>query len=373
VLAAPSRAIVIGLARGRASGLEPILRAYAQGRVFVHDVASALAHHPGPHDDIIVWGAAMPTGLCTMIGDTGARLVRIEAGFIGAAELQSHRIVPRSLVFDPVGIHYDATGPSRLETLLAWDPPDATLCARAAALRTMIVAHAGHATHGRESLPRWHNPRERPVVLVPGQMETEDALVLTSGSVRTDRALLEIVRTTRPDAFIVYVPHPATHAPARAARRSGDLRALADHIATDTSVGACLAFADEVHTMTSLHGFDALLRGLRVVTYGAPFYAGWGLTEDRAIHHPAWARRGRHLTLDQLCAAALLRYPRYWDPVAQCFDTPERTVMAIASESDRSQAALVSLRQSPGFWFRQAHKARALARDMQAGIRNTRY
>ncbi len=49
------------------------------------------------------------------------------------------------------------------------------------------------------------------------------------------------------------------------------------------------------------------MRGLVVETYGLPFYAGWGLTEDRE----SCGRRRRRLTLDQLVAGALLLYPRY--------------------------------------------------------------
>jgi len=77
-----------------------------------------------------------------------------------------------------------------------------------------------------------------------------------------------------------------------------------------TSPQAAIAAADEVHTLTSLLGFEALLRGRPVVTYGAPFYAGWGLTEDRL----AFPRRSRQLSLEQLIAGALILYPAYVDP-----------------------------------------------------------
>jgi capsular polysaccharide export protein len=71
----------------------------------------------------------------------------------------------------------------------------------------------------------------------------------------------------------------------------------------------CLAAVEEVHTMTSLTGFEALLHEKKVITYGLPFYAGWGLTQDRHVTH----RRGRKLALDELVAAALILYPRYID------------------------------------------------------------
>jgi capsular polysaccharide export protein len=61
--------------------------------------------------------------------------------------------------------------------------------------------------------------------------------------------------------------------------------------------------------MTSLTGFEALVRERRVFCYGKPFYAGWGLTTD-VVSTPV-KRRGRTLSLDALVAAALILYPRY--------------------------------------------------------------
>ena len=114
--------------------------------------------------------------------------------------------------------------------------------------------------------------------------------------------------------------------------------------------------------MTSLAGFDALLRGVPVVTHGAPFYAGWGLTCDLAHDHPAWARRGRRLTLDALTAGAMLLYPRYWDPVAGCMVPAQDALLAIASERDAIRAGPDPHRLMHGFWRRQGRKVRVLAR-----------
>jgi capsular polysaccharide export protein len=68
-----------------------------------------------------------------------------------------------------------------------------------------------------------------------------------------------------------------------------------------------------VWTMTSLLGFEALVRGVQVVTLGAPFYAGWGLTDDRGDVPP---RRRADLTIEGLVYAALIDYPRYFDPLS---------------------------------------------------------
>jgi capsular polysaccharide export protein len=82
--------------------------------------------------------------------------------------------------------------------------------------------------------------------------------------------------------------------------------------------------------MTSLVGFEALLRNRPVVTYGMPFYAGWGLTRDRAH----FERRTRRRTVDELVAATLLRYPRYYSWSAHAFCTPHDMVRELALQRD---------------------------------------
>lgn len=67
--------------------------------------------------------------------------------------------------------------------------------------------------------------------------------------------------------------------------------------------------------MTSLTGFEALLRGVPVTTLGAPFYAGWGLTRDLGAV-PARRLAGRRPSLEALVHATLVAYPRYRDPVS---------------------------------------------------------
>ena len=363
-----TRALVIGFRRWRAWNLGPVLRAQAGQVVFVRDVAAAQRLHPGPLDRIMVWGAAMPAGLDDLIASSGARLVRIEDGFIRSVGLGSDLIAPRSLVFDDCGIYFDATRPSRLEQVLASSVFDADLIARAAALRALIVGQALTKYNVECDAPAQWDSGGRPVVLVPGQVESDASIALGGGDVRTNQALLAAARAARPDAYIVYKPHPDVMSGNRRGRLA--VRAamrLANHVETRASIVACLARSEEVHTITSLAGFDALLRGVSVVTYGAPFYAGWGLTQDRAHGHPAWARRGRRLTLDALTAGALLIYPHYWDPGSECPGgacpvRAEDALAAIASERDQLRSSGHPDRLMQGFWRRQARKARVLSR-----------
>jgi capsular polysaccharide export protein len=127
------------------------------------------------------------------------------------------------------------------------------------------------------------------------------------------------VRAANPDAFIVYKPHPDVEAGHRKGRIPEEVaRNFADSIIRQGATAAILTEIDELHTLTSLAGFEALLRHRRVVVYGRPFYAGWGLTTDLAA-----IDRGRRLTLAELVAGALILYPRYLDPVTRLPCGPE--------------------------------------------------
>ena len=162
-------------------------------------------------------------------------------------------------------------------------------------------------------------PAGRRRILVPGQVEDDLSVRLGGGGVRGNLDLLGRVRRANPDAFILYKPHPDVEA----GHRKGAIpdrraREFADAIVRDRSTAALLADIDELHTLTSLAGFEALLRRRRVVVYGRPFYAGWGLTADMTS-----AGRGRRLALEELVAGALILYPRYLDPVTRLPCPPE--------------------------------------------------
>jgi len=97
---------------------------------------------------------------------------------------------------------------------------------------------------------------------------------------------------------------------------------LCDELVVDAPMHELLEQVDEVHVLTSLAGFEALLRGKPVRCEGLPFYAGWGLTEDA---RPC-ARRTRRLHLDELVAATLILYPTYVSRTTGAFTTPERAL-----------------------------------------------
>ena len=255
---------------------------------------------------LVLWGMApLPPGT-----PAGMPVLRLEDGFLRSVGLGAELVRPVSWVVDPLGMYYDATRPSELERLLQQGEFGPELLARARALRRQVLA-AG-LTKYNVGARAWQRPAQaRRVVLVVGQVESDASLAWGAPRVRGNLELLRGVREACPDAYLLYKPHPDVVAGLRKLG-AGEQTAggLCDELVGDVAMGellGALGERDEVHVMTSLAGFEALLRGVPVVCHGQPFYAGWGLTRDM-LPHP---RRTRRLGLDELVAAALLLYPLY--------------------------------------------------------------
>jgi capsular polysaccharide export protein len=253
------------------------------------------------------WASRLPAGLPEAAAREGTNLWRIEDGFIRSAGLGAALVQPCSLVLDRRGIYYDPARPSDLEDLLqnrAFTPAELERAARLIGrLRERGVTKYNLAGTAPDL------PAGRRVVLVLGQVD-DDLSVELGGGGASVAEMIETVRREEQDACIVFKPHPDVSAGLRrGAAAPGD---WIDAATMD--LNALFARADRVHTLTSLGGFEALLRGRDVVVHGAPFYAGWGLTQDRR----APPRRQRRLTLAELVAGALIAYPRYYHPAREC-------------------------------------------------------
>ncbi|RKF16545.1 capsular polysaccharide biosynthesis protein [Roseovarius spongiae] len=237
--------------------------------------------------------------------------VRVEDGFLRSRGLGADLVPPLSLVCDRRGIYFDPTRPSDLEHWIARRAklrPDQR--ARAEALIASVVS-LGLSKYNLGGAAPDLPPGRR--ILVPGQVEDDASIRLGAGEIATNAALLRAARAANPDAIILYKPHPDVEAGLRRGAVAPDtLAELADMVLPHTDPALLLGQVDELWTMTSLMGFEALLRGARVTTTGAPFYAGWGLTTDLGR---VPARRSARLDLAGLVHAALIDYPRYVDPV----------------------------------------------------------
>ncbi|WP_027967635.1 capsular polysaccharide biosynthesis protein [Halomonas halocynthiae] len=331
-------------------------------RRFVGDFLGELAHlrHqaqpaqalPTPSEKLLVWSSQQDTVKHLPAAARDTPVWRMEDGFIRSVGLGVDLVKPLSLVVDSCGIHYDPEHPSDLEQLLANHDFPPHLLERAKRLRERLVEsglskyNINSAGHSR---PRRRNDQR--TLLVIGQVETDASVRHGSPWFTTNSELLSQARAAAPDAWLIYKPHPDVVSGARLGSLETDSEALYDECITDVSITDLLLEADELHTLCSLAGFEALLRGCHVVTYGTPFYAGWGLTEERG---PCCPRRQRKLSLDELVAGCLILYPLYVDPYShQVVNAETVTEMVIHSMmQSNTQHTLRHLPHSLYRWYR---------------------
>ncbi len=287
---------------------------------FVRDPARAAAKAARTGAKLMVW-ASRPEARSVR------QAIRVEDGFLRSAGLGAELVAPLSLVLDDLGIYYDPSSESRLERLInaAPDLPEPCL-ARARALISAIrdagLSKYNPTGSALPALPEGHR------ILVPGQVEDDASIRLGCPDVATNLDLLARTRAENPDAVILYKPHPDVEAGLRAgAPDPAQVLEFADLVVADADPARLIELVDEVWTMTSLTGFEALLREKPVTCLGLPFYAGWGLTRDLCTPPH---RRCAQPTLAALVHACLIGYPRYFSPSGQPWP-PEAAVRFLAA------------------------------------------
>ncbi len=291
---------------------------------------------------IAAWSSRIPRGL---LENPPPPLIRVEDGFIRSFGLGSGFLPPCSIIADTSGIYYDPAHPSDLENLLLSTHFTPALLARARRLIDLLIHH-GITKYGAGTVAlALPDAAGRARILVPGQVADDLSVRLGGAGIAGNLDLLARVRAANPNAFIIYKPHPDVDAGHRAgAIPDTAARHHADLIIRGIPMAALIGAVDEVHTLTSLAGFEALLRHRHVVVHGQPFYAGWGLTQDLA----PLPRRTRRLTIEELAAGVLLLYPRYLDPVTELPCTAEILAARLADPSAWQNTRLMRVRRWQG-------------------------
>ncbi len=266
----------------------------------------------------VVWG----------MGGAPVGALRMEDGFLRSRGLGAALIPPLSLVLDTPSLYFDPSTAGRLDQLIASAGllPDAEI--RRAERLVARINRLGLTKYNIEGdLPDFD--RDRPNLLVVGQVEDDASLIHGGGETRTNLELLRRARAENPDALILWKPHPDVEAGFRkGAVSEADADALADVTLHNASAAEAIAAADAVWTISSTLGFEALLRNKPVTCLGMPFYAGRGLTSDRSLRPPH--RASHEVTLPQLAHACLIGYPRYFDPRTGAPISPEAAVSLLA-------------------------------------------
>lgn len=240
----------------------------------------------------------------------GLPLLRLEDGFLRSIGTERGKR-PLSLVVDDRGIYYDISQESLLESLLVNTPFDTGLTDRARqAIEYMLAIDASKYSMISD---KWDLPAKRGKrrILVLGQVDDDLSLVFGASRAVTNLEAVQTAADENPYAEIWYKPHPDILSGYKETRVTRErIERFAQIVPPGVSLPEAFRHVDHVYTITSLGGFEALLRGLPVTTLGCPFYSGWGLTDDR---DPVERRQTRR-TLEEVFAASYILYPIYLDP-----------------------------------------------------------
>lgn len=266
---------------------------------------------------IVSWGGRMPAKTAAAISRLrGLPNWNLEDGFLRSVGLGKAGAVPLSIVVDDLGLPVDANRPSRLERLIQ-GADGVQIGELGKAIREQIVRNKlskyNHLPHKAPTIERTTKRRILLVDQVVGDISIGKAL----GSRASFERMLADAQAS--GAQCVIRTHPDVMAGHRKGYLTTEIAGKSDGILLNdaVSVASVLDVVDEVWTVSSQFGFDALLRGIPVRCYAAPFYAGWGVTEDQfGVYTKAVLadRRTRRRTVDQIAAAAFSLYPTYRDP-----------------------------------------------------------
>ncbi|WP_186332382.1 tetratricopeptide repeat protein [Bordetella genomosp. 13] len=283
--------------------------AFAPRKVSMLMALLAIRRFPVKADCFVVWGYTEPGIVTRHARWKRIPIHRMEDGFIRSSELGASHSTPYSLVLDDKGLHYNPDTESRLEAILNTKQfTDAERAAARGCIDLMLQLSLSKYTPGKLQKVSTPSIRLQRRVAIVGQVDNDMSMRMGNPEGWSMMDMIRLAKIEHPDAEIVYRPHPEVY---EGYQRSRFVKRLVSRICViespDVPTAEFLDSVDHVYTVTSLTGFEALLRGKKVTVMGAAFYAGWGLTDDR-VAFPR--RRARH-DLEALFHAIYLDYPIY--------------------------------------------------------------
>jgi capsular polysaccharide export protein len=287
---------------------------------------------------LLVWGMNCPEFLQEFALKHNIVLEYVEDGFIRSVDLGANHSLPLSLNFDKKTLYFNATKESELEYLLQnYDfNKDSTLTKRAIDLKRKIldleISKYNHAK--RINLNKLYGEKIKKRVLVIGQVEDDASIRFGCNKPFTNNDLVRLAYKENKDAQIIYKPHPdVLFKKRKELSNPEEIKHLALVITESIPISQSLETVDHVYTITSQVGFEALLRDIKVTTIGSPFYANWGVTDDRQKN----TRRSRKLTINNILAIAYILYPKYYHPETSTHITPEEAIDILVEQREKRQ------------------------------------
>lgn len=261
----------------------------------------------------LIWGYGESEVINNFINENKFRIMRIEDGFIRSIGLGASHTIPLSLVVDREELYFSKKNNRLRDILNNYDfKSNDEILERAKKNIDFIISNNISKYNFKESdlkpflLPKKLKKR----ILVIGQVESDASIIHGMDKMMTNNELVKLAYEENPNAEIYYKPHPDVLLGYR--KKVSDEKEVENiSMIIRENVSLTKLFIqeiDHVYTMTSLSGFEALMRRIEVTVVGKPFYAGWGLTNDKSTMED----RTRVLTIEELFVGAYILYPDYF-------------------------------------------------------------
>ncbi|WP_162623051.1 hypothetical protein [Billgrantia lactosivorans] len=294
---------------------------------------------------VLVWGYTESKLLSRYLKLARYPVWRIEDGFVRSAELGASHATPYSLVIDKTGFYYNCYQPSDIENVLNYHDfnADRELLEKAAfALEELKALRL--SKYNLPAINERSGVKLKKRVIVIGQVDADASIRYGNPDGWTSEDLVKLAYYENPDAEVVYRPHPEVYKGfQKSAFKKKRVEKFAKIASPEEGGVDFIESSDHVYTITSLTGLEALIRGKKVTLVGAPFYSGWGLTDDRVKIE----RRGRNLSLTELFLASYILYPKYLANLSDSFVGLMASCYRISAE--RESLSLTSWDKNEGF------------------------
>ncbi|MDX1950525.1 MAG: hypothetical protein SFT90_08555 [Rickettsiales bacterium] len=302
--------------------------------------------------EIVVWSSKNIENISLKALQKNLPMKRMEDGFIRSVGLGSNLIPASSLVLDSKGIYYNSENPSDLENIINNLRLTREKKNRARDLINLITENNITKYNFRANELKYYLPKNKKIILVIGQVEDDASVKSSKGQVKTNLKLLEEARKQEPNSYIIYKPHPDVVAGNRVGHiPKVNVQQYADLLVENANISNLINRCDVIYTISSLVGFEGLLRRKIVRTFGSPFYAGWGLTEDILF----FLNRTRKISIEHLVYASLIEYPIYFDIEARLPCEVENLVKKFINQPEEISKAELKSKKLGLFRFIKKH------------------
>lgn len=279
-----------------------------------NEISKILNQHSTYKIKVLVWGYKIPPLTLQLFLSRNIPISYVEDGFIRSIGLGATKCPPMSLCIDNKAPYFDTTKITDLETILnEYDfSNNPKLIVRAKNIINSIlnnkISKYNNAPH--KDVHKIYGEKKSKRILVIGQVEDDASIIFGCNKEISNNDVVLLAAEENPSAEIIYKPHPDVINGFREKKSDPNkVSHLCKIIYDEISLPSSLETIDHVYTITSLSGFEALMRGIKVTTLGDAFYSSWGLTDDRQPN----PRKKRKLSIEEIFSALYILYPNYYD------------------------------------------------------------